>query len=68
MAMNRRDLLIASGGALTAAMAGRALAQEAQGQPMMGNPTLVLNADYSATDIPVPEGVGPVGSTVFLRE
>ncbi len=35
---------------------------------MMGNPTLVLNADYSATDIPVPEGVGPVGSTVFLRE
>ncbi|MAM39098.1 MAG: oxidoreductase, partial [Erythrobacter sp.] len=42
MAMNRRDLLIASGGALTAAMAGRALAQEAQGQPMMGNPTLPL--------------------------
>ncbi len=35
---------------------------------MAGNPTLVLNADYSATDIPVPEGVGPVGGTVFLRE
>ena len=42
MAINRRDLLIASGGALTAAMAGRALAQEAQGQPLMGNPTLPL--------------------------
>ncbi len=35
---------------------------------MAGNPTLVLNADYAGTDIPVPEGVGPVGSTVFLRE
>ena len=35
---------------------------------MAGNPTLVLNADYGATDIPVPEGVGPVGSTVYLRE
>ncbi len=35
---------------------------------MAGNPTLVLNADYAATDIPVPEGVGPVGSTIFLRE
>ncbi len=35
---------------------------------MSGSPTLVLNADYSDTDIPVPEGVGPVGSTVFLRE
>ena len=33
-----------------------------------GNPTLVLNADYNATDIPVPAGVGPVGSTVYLRE
>lgn len=35
---------------------------------MAGNPTLVLNADYTATDVPVPAGVGPVGSTVYLRE
>ncbi|WP_395076222.1 TadE/TadG family type IV pilus assembly protein [Hyphococcus sp.] len=35
---------------------------------MDGSPTLVLNADYNATDIPVPQGVGPVGSTVYLRE
>ncbi|WP_428409601.1 TadE/TadG family type IV pilus assembly protein [Hyphococcus sp.] len=35
---------------------------------MSGNPTLVLNADYAGTDVPVPEGVGPVGNTVYLRE
>ncbi len=35
---------------------------------MEGSPTLVLNADYNATDVPVPQGVGPVGSTVYLRE
>ena len=32
-----------------------------------GMPTLVLNSDYSSTDIPVPDGVGPVGGTVALR-
>ena len=35
---------------------------------LSGNPTLVLNADYGATDIPTPDGVGPVGGTVYLRE
>ena len=35
---------------------------------MAGSPTLALNANYSATDIPVPEGVGPTGGQVFLRE
>jgi hypothetical protein len=33
-----------------------------------GTPTLVLNANYNATDIPTPEGVGPTGGQVFLRE
>ena len=29
-------------------------------------PDLVLNADYNATSVPVPKGVGPNGSTVRL--
>jgi hypothetical protein len=29
-------------------------------------PDLVLNSDYNATSVPVPKGVGPVGSTVTL--
>jgi hypothetical protein len=29
-------------------------------------PDLVLNSDYSATSVPVPKGVGPIGSTVRL--
>ncbi len=35
---------------------------------MSGTPTLVLNANYAATDIPVPNGIGPTGGQVFLRE
>ncbi len=35
---------------------------------LIGRPSLVLNADYAGTDIPVPEGVGPVGNTVSLRQ
>ena len=35
---------------------------------MSGSPTLVLNADYAATDIPVPAGIGPTGGEVFLRD
>lgn len=35
---------------------------------LKGRPTLVLNADYSSTDVPVPEGMGPVGAEVFLRD
>jgi hypothetical protein len=31
-------------------------------------PNLVLNADYNATDVPVPEGVGPYGSKVTLTD
>ena len=34
---------------------------------LAGAPTLVLNADYASTDVPVPDGVGPVGSEVYLR-
>jgi Flp pilus assembly protein TadG len=30
-------------------------------------PNLFLNADYDATDVPVPEGVGPVGGNIFLE-
>jgi hypothetical protein len=29
-------------------------------------PNLFLNSDYSATDVPVPKGVGPYGSNVML--
>lgn len=35
---------------------------------MSGAPTIVLNADYSATDIPVPAGIGPTGGQIYLRE
>ncbi|MEM9015128.1 MAG: pilus assembly protein TadG-related protein [Pseudomonadota bacterium] len=38
----------------------------ANGLRLTGNPTLVLNSDYSATDIPVPAGVGPVSGGVRL--
>lgn len=31
-------------------------------------PNLFLNADYDATDVPVPAGVGPVGGNVVLEE
>ena len=30
--------------------------------------TLVLNANYGATDVPAPNGVGPVAGEVFLRD
>ena len=29
-------------------------------------PNLILNSDYSATDVPVPPGVGPYGNSVKL--
>jgi hypothetical protein len=35
---------------------------------MAGGPTLVLNSNYALTDVPVPDGVGPVGGEVFLRD
>ncbi len=35
---------------------------------MSGSPQLTLNANYSATDVPVPDGLGPTGGQVFLRE
>jgi Flp pilus assembly protein TadG len=31
-------------------------------------PTVVLNSDYSATDIPVPAGVGPTSGTISLTQ
>jgi hypothetical protein len=33
---------------------------------LYSGPNLVLNTDYSATDVPVPKGVGPYGAKVFL--
>jgi hypothetical protein len=33
---------------------------------MSGSPTLVLNADYAGTDVPVPAGLGAIGGEVFL--
>lgn len=35
---------------------------------LYSGPNLVLNTNYSATDVPVPEGVGPRGSTVTLSK
>lgn len=35
---------------------------------LAGKPTLVINADYALTDVPVPSGLGPVGADVYLRE
>lgn len=35
---------------------------------MSGSPQLTLNTNYSLTDVPVPEGLGPTGGQVFLRE
>ncbi len=33
---------------------------------LCAGPTLVLNTDYSASDVPVPPGVGPYGAKIFL--
>jgi len=33
---------------------------------LCAGPTLVLNTDYSASDVPVPQGVGPYGAKIFL--
>lgn len=30
-------------------------------------PNLYLNADYNATDVPVPDGIGPVGGNIYLE-
>jgi len=35
---------------------------------LSNKPNLYLNTDYGATDIPVPEGVGPVGGNVYLSK
>ena len=36
---------------------------------MDSGPNLVLNSDYGATDVPVPQGVGPTGgSTISLSQ
>ncbi len=35
---------------------------------LSGDPTLVLNANYAATDVPVPMGVGPVSGNAYLRD
>ncbi|MEM9170611.1 MAG: pilus assembly protein TadG-related protein [Pseudomonadota bacterium] len=35
---------------------------------MLGSPTLVLNTDYSLKTVPTPDGVGPVGGGVRLRD
>jgi Flp pilus assembly protein TadG len=33
---------------------------------LYSGPNLILNTDYSATDVPVPMGVGPFGAKIFL--
>jgi len=35
---------------------------------LSGSPQLVLNADYTLTDVPVPDGMGSSSGHVFLRE
>lgn len=34
---------------------------------LKGKPTLVINANYNLTDVPVPAGLGPVGADIYLR-
>jgi len=34
---------------------------------LLGQPSLYLNSDYAATNVPVPAGVGPIGGTTILR-
>lgn len=62
----RGDLSVASLRPIADASAYTAIV--AKKLSMSGSPTLVLNADYSATDVPVPAGVGPTGGGVFLRD
>ena len=38
------------------------------GIKMSDGPDLVLNADYDASDVPVPEGIGPVGGNIVLTD
>jgi hypothetical protein len=33
---------------------------------LYSGPNLILNTDYSATDVPVPMGVGPYSAKIFL--
>ncbi len=33
---------------------------------LYSGPNLILNTDYSASEVPVPPGVGPYGSKIFL--
>jgi hypothetical protein len=33
---------------------------------LYSGPNLILNTDYSASDVPVPMGVGPFGAKIFL--
>jgi len=33
---------------------------------LYSGPNLILNTDYSATEVPVPMGVGPFGAKIFL--
>jgi hypothetical protein len=35
---------------------------------LSAGPTMVLNTNYSATDIPVPDGVGPINGTTSLTQ
>ncbi|HYF56124.1 MAG TPA: pilus assembly protein TadG-related protein [Salinarimonas sp.] len=35
---------------------------------LFSGPNLVLNSNYGGTDVPVPKGVGPIGSTVSLSQ
>ena len=35
---------------------------------LYAGPNLVMNTDYSSSDIPVPQGVGIVGDTVALTK
>ena len=35
---------------------------------LFAGPNLVLNADFDATDVPVPEGVGNIGGKIYLSQ
>ncbi|MEM8811043.1 MAG: pilus assembly protein TadG-related protein [Pseudomonadota bacterium] len=54
------DRPVADRSAYTAIIARRLL--------LSSGPNLVLNSDYTSTDVPVPEGIGPVGGNIRLIE
>lgn len=62
----RGSLLVDASGQIADQSAYTAIV--ARTMKLMNGPNLTLNTDYSDTDVPVPDGVGPVRGTVWLSK